>query len=285
MDTLPAPNFGATNTAWPAGNPPVATELIAAYASSTVAAGQFVIHFGTEAPGTEWTSPSPPTWDALAAGVEQLAQLLERLMADVYGAQHWLARGVLPPALVQAQPGYLRALHAALPVGARYLHLVACDLACTPDGFWHVVGLGTQAPSGLAWLLHERLAPGFRGLRDTLLNPASDTNHLVLLTPGPYARAYGEHAALAQGLGLSLAQGCDLQVRRQRLVLNTLDGPVPVHGLIKMVDDAFIDPLELRADSTLGVPGLVQLLRSNSLVVANRPGCAFLENPALLAYL
>lgn len=206
-------------------------------------------------------------------------------MADVYGAQHWLARGVLPPALVQAHAGYLRALHAALPVGARYLHLVACDLACTPDGSWHVVGLGTQAPSGLAWLLHERLAPGFRGLRDTLLNPASDTNHLVLLTPGPYARAYGEHAALAQGLGLSLAQGCDLQVRRQRLVLNTLDGPVPVHGLIKMVDDAFIDPLELRADSTLGVPGLVQLLRSNSLVVANRPGCAFLENPALLAYL
>lgn len=206
-------------------------------------------------------------------------------MADVYGAQYWLARGVLPPALVQAHAGYLRALHAALPVGARYLHLVACDLACTPEGSWHVVGLGTQAPSGLAWLLHERLAPGFRALRETLLNPASDTSHLVLLTPGPYARAYGEHAALAQGLGLSLAQGCDLQVRNQRLVLNTLDGPVPVHGLIKMVDDAFIDPLELRADSTLGVPGLVQLLRSNSLVMANRPGCALLENPALLAYL
>ncbi|MFZ4481758.1 MAG: circularly permuted type 2 ATP-grasp protein, partial [Rhodoferax sp.] len=94
-----------------------------------------------------------------------------------------------------------------------------------------------------------------------------------------------EHAYLARYLGLTLVEGCDLIVRDQHLFLKTLKGLVPVHGLIKRVDDEYLDPLELRADSTLGVPGLLQAIRAGNVLVANAPGSAFLESPALLAFL
>lgn len=207
-------------------------------------------------------------------------------MADVYGAQRWLASGLLPANLVHGHCGYLRPLHGVRPGTGRFLHLVACDLACTPEGHWQLVALNVQAPAGLGWLLQTHLAPYFRTLLDALQAPKRSTaSARVLLTPGPYAQGYAEHLTLAQGLGLTLAQGCDLQLHAQRLVLHTLDGAVPVQSLIAMVDDAYLDPLELRADSTLGVPGLVQALRQGWLTMANLPGAAFLDNLALLPHL
>ena len=245
------------------------------------------------------------SWQQIEAGVLQRMRLLERVMADVYGPQESLTKGWLPPALVQGHPGYLRAMHGVKPVGGMHLHLAAFDLARGPDGNWWMVGQRCQAPSGLGYLLENRLAIGsqfpeafaalrvqglaatYRALMDSLkmMSPAGPDAHLALLTPGPYNETYFEHAYLARYLGLSLVEGSDLIVRDERLYLKTLKGLVPVHGLLKRVIDEYLDPLELRADSTLGVPGLLQAIRAGHVLVANAPGSAFLESPALLGFL
>lgn len=247
----------------------------------------------------------PDSWQQIEAGVLQRMRLLEQVMADVYGPQQLLAQGLLPPALVQGHPGYLRAMHGVKPVGGTHLHIAAFDLARGPDGNWWVVGQRCQAPSGLGYLLEnrlaissqfpqafqamrvQRLASTYRALVDSLkqMSPAGPDSHLALLTPGPYNETYFEHAYLARYLGLSLVEGSDLIVRDERLYLKTLKGLVPVHGLLKRVDDQYLDPLELRPDSTLGVPGLLQAIRAGHVLVANAPGSAFLESPALLGFL
>ncbi len=247
-------------------------------------------------------------WAPIAAGIRQRARLLDRIMADVYGPQQLLALGLLPAALVQGHPGYLRAMHGVPPPGGTFLHIAAFDLARGPDGLWWVVSQRTQAPSGLGYLLENRLAvsrlfpEAFRELKVQRLADAykalvdgmkamspgrrhGEENRIVLLTPGPYNETYFEHAYLARYLGLTLVEGSDLLVRDNRLFLKTLQGLEPVHGLLKRLDDEFLDPLELRSDSTLGVPGLLQAIRAGNVLVANAPGSAFLESSALLGFL
>ncbi|MDZ7938765.1 MAG: circularly permuted type 2 ATP-grasp protein [Rhodoferax sp.] len=244
-------------------------------------------------------------WRHIEVGVQQRMRLLEAVMADVYGPQNFLKQGLLPGALVQGHPGYLRAMAGVQPAGARFLHVVALDLARGPEGNWWVIGQRSQAPSGLGYLLEnrlavsrqfpqafqalkvQRLAATYRALMNSLRShsPAGVDAHIALLTPGPYNETYFEHAYLARYLGLSLVEGSDLVVRDEHLFLKTLRGLVPVHGLLKRVDDQYLDPLELRADSTLGVPGLLQAVRAGNVLVANAPGSAFLESPALLGFL
>ncbi len=248
---------------------------------------------------------SAQSWQQIETGVSQRVRLLDRLMADVYGPQQLVAQGLLPPALVQGHPGYLRAMHGVQPVGGTHLHIAAFDLARGPDGNWWVVSQRTQAPSGLGYLLENRLAVSrlfpqafeelqvqrlagtYRALMDSMksMSSAGQDAHIALLTPGPYNETYFEHAYLARYLGITLVEGNDLIVRDQHLFLKTLRGLVPVHGLLKRLDDQFLDPLELRADSTLGVPGLLQVIRAGNVLVANAPGSAFLESPALLGFL
>ncbi|MDB5956163.1 circularly permuted type 2 ATP-grasp protein [Ramlibacter sp.] len=249
---------------------------------------------------------SPTAWQQIEAGVLQRARLLEGILDDVYGPQQLLAKNLLPPALVQGHPGYLRPMHGAKPAGGRRLHIAAFDLARDPAGAWWVVSQRTQAPSGLGYLLEnrlvisrlfpeafgdlkvQRLAATYRALLESLtrLCPAgAGEPRIVLLTPGPYSETYFEHAYLARYLGLTLVEGSDLTVRDARLYLKTLKGLEPVHGVLKRLDDEFLDPLELRSDSRLGVPGLLQAIRAGNVLVANAPGSGFLESTALLGFL
>jgi uncharacterized circularly permuted ATP-grasp superfamily protein/uncharacterized alpha-E superfamily protein len=248
---------------------------------------------------------TPESWRQVEVGVLQRVRLLDRVMADVYGPQTLLARNLLPPALVHGHPGYLRPMHGVRPAADTYLHIAAFDLARGPDGHWWLVAQRTQAPSGLGYLLEnrlitsrlfpeafsdlrvQRLAASYRALIDGLrqMCPTQDEPRIVLLTPGPYNETYFEHAYLARYLGLTLVEGSDLTVRDERLYLKTLKGLEPVHGLLKRLDDEFLDPLELRSDSRLGVPGLLQAIRAGNVLVANSPGSAFLESSALLGFL
>ncbi|MCP5280422.1 MAG: circularly permuted type 2 ATP-grasp protein [Rhodoferax sp.] len=248
---------------------------------------------------------TPQSWQKIEAGVRQRVRLLEHVLDDTYGPQQLLKRALLPPALVQGHPGYMRAMRDVDPVGATRLHIAAFDLAHGPDGNWWIVSQRTQAPSGLGYLLENRLAISrlfpeafehmraqrlagvYRALVDNLkaASPGGRDSHIALLTPGPYNETYFEHAYLARYLGLTLVQGGDMVVRDERLYLKTLRGLVPVHGLLKRLDDPFLDPLELRPDSTLGIPGLLQAVRAGNVLMANAPGSAFLESPALLGFL
>lgn len=249
---------------------------------------------------------SPESWARIERGVLQRTRLLDRVMADVYGPQRLLSEGLLPSALVRGHPGYLRAMHGVAPPGDTWLRIAAFDLARGPDGHWWVVSQRTQAPSGLGYLIENRLAVSrqfpeafeaqqvqrlaatysamMQGLQ-AMCPAGSAPPHIALLTPGPYNETYFEHVYLARYLGITLVEGNDLTVRDEKLYLKTLQGLRPVHGLIKRVDDAFLDPLELRPDSTLGVPGLLQAIRAGNVLVANTPGSAFLESPALLGFL
>ncbi|MDQ3058794.1 MAG: circularly permuted type 2 ATP-grasp protein [Pseudomonadota bacterium] len=251
---------------------------------------------------------SAQDWRQIEAGIRQRARLLDRIMADIYGPQELLAKGLLPSALVHAHPGYLRGMHGVQMPGDIYLHIAAFDIAHGPDGRWSVVSQRTQAPSGLGYLLEnrltisrlfpdafremkvQRLIGAYKALADGLkamspTRPGEGDSRVVLLTPGPYNETYFEHAYLARFLGLTLVEGSDLMVRGDRLYLKTLQGLEPVHGLLKRLDDEFLDPLELRSDSTLGVPGLLQVIRAGNVLVANAPGSGFLESSALLGFL
>lgn len=248
---------------------------------------------------------SSQDWQQIQTGVLQRMRLLEGIMSDVYGMQHLLKQGALPYALVQGHPGYLHAMQGSAPVGGRYLNLAAFDLVKGPDGCWWLLSQRTQAPSGLGYLLENRQiisnqfsrafeAMPVRGLAESyrsfvnalkLRTTAGMQAHIALLTPGPYNETYFEQAYLARYLGLSLVQGNDLLVRDEKLYLKTLEGLKPVHGLLKRVDDDWLDPLELRAESSLGVPGLLQAVRAGNVLVANTPGSGFLESNAILGFL
>ena len=243
-------------------------------------------------------------WAAIERGVQQRAKLLELALADIYGPQTLLRDALLPPSLVFAHPQYLRPVHGLWPRGGTHLHIAAFDLARTPNGGFTVLAQRLQAPSGLGYLLEnrliigpqfhdefvalrvQRLASTFRSLLDGLMraSPAGERSRIVLLTPGPLNETYFEQVFLARYLGITLVEGSDLTVRGTRLYLKTLHGLERVHVLLRRVDDEFLDPLELRPDSALGVPGLLQCLRAGELVMANAPGAGFLESPGLSAF-
>jgi uncharacterized circularly permuted ATP-grasp superfamily protein/uncharacterized alpha-E superfamily protein len=248
----------------------------------------------------------PAEWRALEAGLLQRARLLNDILADLYGPQELLRSGCLPPALVFANGGFWRPCHGMPAPIHPYLHLLAVDLARSPDGQWWVISDRTQAPSGAGYALEnrtvlaetfpdlfrefqvERLASFFRSFRDNLLRLApsgSDSPRVVLLTPGPFNETYFEHSYLARYLGFALVQGGDLTVRDSRVFLQTLDGLKPVDVILRRVDAGFCDPIELRSDSFLGVAGLVEAVRAGNVVVANSLGSGLIESSAFMPFL
>jgi uncharacterized circularly permuted ATP-grasp superfamily protein/uncharacterized alpha-E superfamily protein len=248
----------------------------------------------------------PEEWRQIEAGLQQRARLFNTILADLYGPQRLLRDGLLPPALVFANPAFLRAFHGIRVPRDIYLHLHASDLARSPDGQWWVLADRTQAPSGAGYALEnrivlsrilpdefrdchvQRLAQFFRFERDTLRSlapPHRENPNVVLLTPGPHNETYFEHAYLARYLGFPLVEGADLTVRDRRVFIKTLEGLQPVDVILRRLDDTFCDPLELRSDSFLGVAGLVEAARASQVTIANALGSGLVESPAFLAFL
>lgn len=249
---------------------------------------------------------TPSEASFLERALIQRARLLEKILADIYGPQHLLTEGHIPAELVYPNPGFLRPLHGVRTPNDRFLHLYAANLGRGKDGQWRVLGDRTQAPSGAGYALENRivmtrtlpeafqecrvhrLALFFQTFRETLRSIAprnKDNPRVVLLTPGPYNETYFEHAYLARYLGYTLVEGGDLTVRDNRVFLKVLGGLQPVEVIFRRLDDDFCDPLELRPDSFLGVPGLVHAVRSGNVAVANALGTGLLETPALAAFL
>ena len=243
-------------------------------------------------------------WRLLEAGITQRAQLLSLLLEDLYGPQHLLRQGHFPAALLYANPAFLRPL-VGVPVPAHsYLHMLAVDLARSPDGQWWVLADRTQAPSGSGYALENRtivsdilpdlfresnvlrLAPFFREQREVLAALARrDNPRIVLLTPGPHNETYFEHSYLARYLGFTLVEGADLTVRDRRVFLKTIDGLEQIDVILRRVDDSFCDPLELRGDSLLGVPGLVDAIVADNVKVVNALGSGVIETAATMPFL
>lgn len=249
---------------------------------------------------------SPEEYATLAVGLAQRATLLDRLLVDLYGPRRTLAEGLLPPEVILAHPNLLRACAGLQPPGGRFLHLYAADLARTPDGVMRVLADRTQAPAGAGYALENRIVLGrvlpeafretnaqrlalfFRTLRETMaaLAPQGVSNpRIVLLTAGPHNATYFEQAFLAQYLGYPLVEGGDLTVRDGRVFLKTLGGLHPVDVILRRMRDDYCDPLELRADSLLGIPGLLQAARDGTVAIANAIGTGVLQTPGLIPFL
>jgi uncharacterized circularly permuted ATP-grasp superfamily protein/uncharacterized alpha-E superfamily protein len=245
-------------------------------------------------------------WAELERGLIQRAELLNAILLDLYGPRDLITKGLLPAELVDGFPGYLLPCHGIQVTGDRPLILYSADLSRDPDGRWRVIGDRAQSPSGAGYALENRvvlsrvmpslfrdshvhrLAGFFRSVRRTLARLAprqQEHARIALLTPGPSNEAYFEHAYLANYLGYTLVQGGDLSVRDGALWLRTLGRLERIDALLRRVDDAWCDPLELREDSLLGAPGLLQAVRAGNLTTANALGSGVLEHPGLMAFL
>ncbi|WP_316214666.1 circularly permuted type 2 ATP-grasp protein [Bradyrhizobium sp. SZCCHNR2035] len=243
-------------------------------------------------------------WAQLSAGIIQRAELLERILQDLYGEGRLVAEGAIPAAAVAGSSEYLRPIAGMKPPGGRFLGVYAADIGRGPDGRWWVLSDRTQAPSGAGYALENRLvlsrafsslyksmnvarlAPFFEAFRDSLRASADrDEPRIGLLTPGAFSETYFEHATLARYLGFLLVEGDDLTVSGDRVHIRTVAGLKRVDVLLRRVDSNSLDPLELDAASRLGVPGLVDVLRKGGVVVANMPGSGVLEARALLGFL
>lgn len=245
-------------------------------------------------------------WAQVEQGVRQRLEVLNLILADVYGRGLLLRDGILPPEFVHANPLFHRACHGIPPARHGHIARYGVDLVRDPSGAWRVYSDRTQAPSGVGYTLENRvvmaqtfhslfsegnvtrLASFYEAFHTTLreMAPPNRPNPTIVLhTPGPLNEVYFEHVYLARYLGINLLEGADLTVRDNHVYLKTIEGLKPVDVLLRRVDDAFSDPLELRKDSTLGLAGLLQAVRSGNVAVCNAVGSGMLEVPALAAVL
>ena len=245
-------------------------------------------------------------WYGIETGLLQRAELLNHILADLYGPRELIRKGLLPLELIYSHGGFLRACDQVRLPGQHQLILYAADLARGPDQKMWVLGDRTQAPSGTGYALENRLAmsrvlpslfrntqvhrlePFFQSLRaglNAIAPDPSDTPRVVVLTPGPFNETFFEHAYLASNLGYPLVQGDDLTVRDGQVWLKSLTGLQRVDVILRRVDDNYCDPLELREDSRLGVPGLLEAARRGNVAIANPLGSSILENPGIQPFL
>lgn len=243
-------------------------------------------------------------WQEIERGLIQRADLLEQVVADLYGANTLIANGHLPASLIAQNPEWLRPMVGVRPKSGHFLHFMAFEIGRGPDGRWWVLSDRSDAPSGAGFALENRvaatrvfpelyarsnvhrLAGFFRSFRDTLerlrANPAS---RVGILTPGPLTDTYYEQAYIARYLGLTLLEGEDLTVENGHLFVRTVEGLTPVDVLWRRMDGIWADPLELREDSQLGTPGLMSAVRQGHVSMVNALGVGVLETQALMAFL
>lgn len=259
-------------------------------------------------------------WQVLSAGIQQRVRILEALLSDLLGPQTLIRDRIVPPALLWSNRRFYRSYHRlagfqqsggtridpASPSPCQRLHVTACDVARDATGQWWVTGDRTRAPSGLGYLLEnrivysrvfphlhrgenvQRLAPFFANMRqyfNSLAPRQRDNPRIALLTPGQGSYRGFEDAYLARYLGYTLVQGRDLAVRRNRLNLKTLGGLLPVEVVWRHVADRKCDPLELMPDSTEGVTGLLRCIRGGHVSVVNAIGACLAEMPGLMPFL
>jgi len=249
---------------------------------------------------------SKEEWNLIESGISQRAQLLNLILEDIYGERNLIKKGILPMELIYNHAGFLRPCNGIKQPGKHRLILYAADIAKSTEGKLWVVNDRTQAPSGSGYALENRttmtrvipelfeglkvrhLSPYFNALRNGLNEIAPQKNlnpRIVILTPGSKNETYFEHSYLSSYLGFTLVQGNDLIVKDNFVWLKTMGGLERVDVILRRVDDIYCDPLELKSDSQLGIPGLLQSVRSGNVSIANPLGSSILENPGLMPFL
>jgi uncharacterized circularly permuted ATP-grasp superfamily protein len=244
-------------------------------------------------------------WDHIERGLMQRIRALNRFIDDVYHEREIVRAGIVPWRLIVSRSHFARAAHGVRPPGGVYCHVAGCDLVRDADGSWKVLEDNVRTPSGISYVLENRVAmtrlvPQFfqhhrvrpvdhypqlllAGLR-SVAPSAEDEATVVVWTPGPANSAYFEHAFLARQMGVELVEASDLVVRDDVLYMRTTAGLRRVHAVYRRLDDDFVDPLEFRPDSLLGVPGLVRAYRAGTVAIANALGTGVADDKAVYHY-
>jgi uncharacterized circularly permuted ATP-grasp superfamily protein len=246
-------------------------------------------------------------WTRIERGLVQRVSALNALLADLYAGQEILKAGVIPEELVLRNPQHQIAVMGHRPTKGVFVHVAGVDLVRTgPDEFF-VLEDNARTPSGVSYMLENRemmlrLFPELVSqarvapvetypdlLRETLRSVAPDAPEaeptIVVLTPGPYNSAFYEHSFLADKMGVELVEGADLFVRDNIVFMRTTEGPRRVHVIYRRIDDAFLDPLFFRPDSSLGVPGLLAAYLAGNVALANAVGTGVADDKAMYSYM
>jgi uncharacterized circularly permuted ATP-grasp superfamily protein len=248
-------------------------------------------------PASEWTH--------IKRGLAQRIRALNRFVDDVYHAREIVRAGIVPWRLIVSRSHFARAAHGIRPPGGVYCHVAGCDLVRDADGSWKVLEDNVRTPSGISYVLENRVAmtrllPGLfadyrvrpvdhypqlllAALR-TVAPAAEGEATVVVWTPGPLNSAYFEHAFLARQMGVELVEASDLVVRDDVVYMRTTHGLQRVHAVYRRLDDDFIDPLEFRPDSVLGVPGLMRAYRAGTVALCNAVGTGVADDKAIYHY-
>src|ERR1700684_1805382 len=244
-------------------------------------------------------------WTTIKRALAQRIRALNAFVDAVYHAHEIVRAGIVPWSLIVSRPSFARPVHGVRAPGGVYTHVCGCDLVRGGDGRWRVLEDNVRTPSGISYVLENRLAMTrlmpelFSGHRvrgvehypslllDALraVAPATESHPtIVLWTPGAMNSAYFEHAFLARQMGVELVEPGDLVVRDAICYMRTTAGLQRVHTIYRRLDDSFIDPLEFRPDSLLGVPGLVRAYRAGTVAIANAIGTGVADDKAIYYY-
>jgi len=245
-------------------------------------------------------------WKSIEKGLKQRAELLNLILKDIYGKRELIKNKIIPPEIIYSHRGFLRNCDQIQYNSSKNLLIHSSDLARGPDGRMWVVNDRTEAPSGMGYSLENRFsvrrsAPDlfkdikieqpfgfFNDYHQLLIDSAptkKENTTIIILTPGPHNETYFEHAYLASYLGYPLVKGNDLVIRSNKVYIKTLKGLIQVDVILRRVDGAYTDPLELKGNSFLGVAGLLNAVRKNNVSVINPIGSSVLENPGLIPFM
>jgi uncharacterized circularly permuted ATP-grasp superfamily protein len=245
-------------------------------------------------------------WSTIERGLQQRVHALNAFIHDIYHEQKILKDGVIPSEVVLSAESYREQCHGLNPPRGVWCHITGTDLVRDRNGSYYVLEDNLRVPSGVSYVLEnrevlKRIFPGvFEGLSvrpvseypgrllemlETISPAASrDGARVVLLTPGIYNSAYFEHSFLAQQMGVQLVEGRDLVVDRGCVFMRTTKGLERVDVIYRRIDDDFLDPEAFRADSLLGVPGLLAAYRAGRVALANAPGNGIADDKVIYGY-
>jgi uncharacterized circularly permuted ATP-grasp superfamily protein len=244
-------------------------------------------------------------WEHIEAGIRQRLKALNLFLKDIYSDQQILKEGVVPAELISSCPQFTREVHGIKVAHDIFVHIAGIDLIRGADGLFYVLEDNLRTPSGVSYMLEnrevtKRLFPDLLSankvrmvsnypllLHQNLISLATRQIAqpvVVLLTPGIFNSAYYEHTFLARQMGIPLVEGRDLMVDNHKVYMKTTMGLQQVDVIYRRIDDEYLDPLVFRADSALGVPGLMSAYRKGNVVLVNAVGNGVADDKAIYAY-
>lgn len=245
-------------------------------------------------------------WDTIERGVLQRSKALNHFIWDIYHDKKIIKQGIVPLDLITSSANYLHQMIGVDPPGGIYNHISGTDLIKHSDGKYYVLEDNIRCPSGVSYVICNRTAlkralfgvfnhynahtvtdyaQNLLEIMESVKPRGVDEPNCVVITPGVYNSAYYEHSYLAKSMGVELVEGRDLFVENDFVYMQTIKGPERVDVIYRRIDDAFLDPLEFRPDSALGVPGLFSAYKKGNVCLVNAPGTGFADDKAVYTYM